>query len=78
MEVISMSFGKTTPILAKGYKFARPKIEKMPWGSRDMSVTDPFGNRLTFTGAVSAEPIWGAYGNADANRISSLLTTIFG
>ena len=35
-------------LLAKGYKYARPGIEQMPWG-RDMSVRDPFGNRLTFT-----------------------------
>jgi uncharacterized glyoxalase superfamily protein PhnB len=36
-------------LLAKGYKFARPGIEAMPWGTRDMSIQDPFGNRLTFT-----------------------------
>lgn len=36
-------------ISAKGYANARPGIEDMPWGTRDMSVTDPFGNRLTFT-----------------------------
>jgi uncharacterized glyoxalase superfamily protein PhnB len=36
-------------LLAKAYKYARPGIEAMPWGSRDMSVHDPFGNRLTFT-----------------------------
>jgi uncharacterized glyoxalase superfamily protein PhnB len=41
-------------LLAKGYKYAQPGIEAMPWGSRDMSVTDPFGNRLTFTSAISA------------------------
>ena len=35
------------------YKYARPGIEKTPWGTKDMSVTDPFGNRLTFTTAVS-------------------------
>lgn len=40
-------------LLAKGYKYARPRIEEMPWGSRDMSVSDPFGNRLTFTSAIS-------------------------
>jgi uncharacterized glyoxalase superfamily protein PhnB len=40
-------------LIAKDYKYARPGIEVMPWGSRDMSVTDPFGNRLTFTNAVS-------------------------
>ena len=34
---------------SKAYKYARPGIEDMPWGSRDMSVKDPFGNRLTFT-----------------------------
>ncbi len=37
-------------ISAKGYKYARPGIEKMPWGS-DMLVGDPFGNRLIFTDA---------------------------
>ncbi|HVL74581.1 MAG TPA: glyoxalase superfamily protein [Noviherbaspirillum sp.] len=41
-------------LLAAGYQYARPAVERMPWGSRDMSVTDPFGNRLTFTEAVSA------------------------
>jgi uncharacterized glyoxalase superfamily protein PhnB len=40
-------------LAAKKYKYARPEIEKMPWGSKDMTVRDPFGNRLTFTSAVS-------------------------
>src|SRR5687767_2633574 len=35
-------------LLAKQYKYARPGAEDMPWGTRDMSVKDPFGNRLTF------------------------------
>ena len=39
---------------AKAYRYARPGIEDMPWGSRDMSVTDPFGNRLTFTTRIGA------------------------
>ena len=34
---------------AKQYGYARPQIEDMPWGTRDMSLKDPFGNRLTFT-----------------------------
>ena len=38
---------------AKKYKYFRPGIEEMPWGSRDMSITDPFGNKLTFTDAIS-------------------------
>lgn len=33
----------------KTYRYARPGVELMPWGTRDMSVKDPFGNRLTFT-----------------------------
>lgn len=37
----------------KHYRYARPDIEETPWGSRDMSLTDPFGNRLTFTSAIS-------------------------
>ena len=40
-------------LVAKRYKNARPGIEKMPCGSKDMSVSDPFGNRLTFTSAIS-------------------------
>ena len=41
-------------LLAKNYKYARPGIEQMPWGTSDMSIADPFGNRLTFTSAISA------------------------
>jgi uncharacterized glyoxalase superfamily protein PhnB len=40
-------------LLAKQYKYARPGIEDTPWGSRDMSIGDPFGNRLTFTSTSS-------------------------
>ena len=40
-------------LASKNYKYARPGIEKMPWGTRDMSVNDPFGNRLTFTSGIS-------------------------
>jgi uncharacterized glyoxalase superfamily protein PhnB len=40
-------------LIAKRYRYARPGIEEMPWGSRDMSIADPFGNRLTFTTAVN-------------------------
>lgn len=40
-------------LAGKGYGYARPDIADTPWGSRDMSVQDPFGNRLTFTNAIS-------------------------
>jgi uncharacterized glyoxalase superfamily protein PhnB len=45
--------GFQAELLSKGYKYARPGIEAMPWGTRDMTVRDPFGNRLTFTGRLS-------------------------
>jgi catechol 2,3-dioxygenase-like lactoylglutathione lyase family enzyme len=32
----------------KRYGYYRPGIETMPWG-RDMTVQDPFSNRITFT-----------------------------
>lgn len=35
-------------LIAKQYGFARPGIDEQPWG-RDMSVKDPFGNRLIFS-----------------------------
>ena len=31
------------------YRYLKPGIEDTEWGSRVMSVTDPFGNRLTFS-----------------------------
>jgi uncharacterized glyoxalase superfamily protein PhnB len=40
-------------LLAKTYGHARPGLQETPWGSIDMSIHDPFGNRLTFTNAVS-------------------------
>jgi len=34
---------------AKNYKYAKPgKPEKTPWGTKELTVADPFGNRLTF------------------------------
>lgn len=36
----------------KNPKFG-PAIEDTPWETRDMSVKDPFGNRLTFCSEVS-------------------------
>jgi uncharacterized glyoxalase superfamily protein PhnB len=36
-------------LAGKRYKYARPGINEMPWGTREVSVKDPFGNRLTFS-----------------------------
>ncbi|MES2946890.1 MAG: glyoxalase superfamily protein [Pseudomonadota bacterium] len=41
-------------LLAANYKYARPGIQAMPWGTRDMSIGDPFGNRLTFFSDASS------------------------
>ena len=38
---------------AKAYKSVRPSVAVRPWGTRDLALTDPFGNRLTFTNAIS-------------------------
>lgn len=40
---------------AKGYPNARPAIETMPWGCRELQVRDPFGNRLVFTEPLPPE-----------------------
>ena len=40
-------------LMAKNYGYARPGVDDTPWGSREMAIKDPFGNRLVFTGAVS-------------------------
>jgi len=39
-------------LLARDYAFAHPQIQAMPWGSQDMTISDPFGNRLVFTNAI--------------------------
>jgi catechol 2,3-dioxygenase-like lactoylglutathione lyase family enzyme len=35
-------------LIEKNYKYAKPGLEIMPYGTRAMSVADPFGNRLVF------------------------------
>ena len=40
-------------LTARQYKYARPGINDTPWNSRDIDIKDPFGNRLTFTSAIS-------------------------
>ena len=40
-------------LVGKKYKNSRPELEDTPWGSRDMSIKDPFGNKLVFTNAIS-------------------------
>jgi uncharacterized glyoxalase superfamily protein PhnB len=41
-------------LASKRYKYARPGINEMPWGTREVSVADPFGNKLTFTSTTPA------------------------
>lgn len=43
-------------LAGKDYKCAKPGIETMPWGLRELSVSDPFGNRLTFFEPSPAAP----------------------
>ncbi|MDX2157439.1 MAG: glyoxalase superfamily protein [Hyphomicrobiaceae bacterium] len=36
-------------LAAKSYRFAKPGApDEMPWGSKEITITDPFFNRLTF------------------------------
>ena len=36
-------------LLAKQYKHARPGCEKTEWGTIEMTLSDPFGNKITFS-----------------------------
>ena len=38
---------------SRNYSYTQPRAENTPWGTRDFTVSDPFGNRLTFTSAIS-------------------------
>jgi catechol 2,3-dioxygenase-like lactoylglutathione lyase family enzyme len=40
-------------LLDQDYGYARPGIDEQPWG-REMTIADPFGNRLTFFDANEA------------------------
>jgi len=35
-------------LVGKDYRYAKPGVEEPPWGSREMSIKDPFGNRVVF------------------------------
>ena len=35
-------------ISAKGYRYLRPGVESRDWTDAEMTVTDPFGNRIRF------------------------------
>lgn len=37
----------------KAYRYAKPEIQEMPWGTQDMEIRDPFGNRLIFTAGMN-------------------------
>jgi uncharacterized glyoxalase superfamily protein PhnB len=40
-------------ISAKGYRYMRPGLEEMPWGTLETAVIDPFGNQIRFCQAVT-------------------------
>lgn len=35
-------------LLQKEYRYAKPGVESTPWNTHEMTITDPFGNRLIF------------------------------
>lgn len=35
-------------LIAKHYRYMRPGLEDTPWGTREVGVYDPFGNRIQF------------------------------
>lgn len=38
----------------KNYRHSHPGTEEKPWGSTEMTISDPFGNRLTFYSSQSS------------------------
>ncbi len=39
----------------KNYKYAHPGMDDTPWGTREMGIRDPFGNRLVFWQRIASE-----------------------
>jgi uncharacterized glyoxalase superfamily protein PhnB len=42
-------------LVAQDYKFAKPGLMKVPWGQREMTIADPFGNKIIFFEPLPAE-----------------------
>jgi uncharacterized glyoxalase superfamily protein PhnB len=42
-------------LTGKKYKYNRPGIQDMPWGTREMMANDPFGNRIIFVAVPPAK-----------------------
>ena len=42
-------------LTAKTYRHARPGLHDQPWGWRDMTISDPFGNTLVFSERIGEE-----------------------
>ena len=40
---------------AKKYRFANPGIQIQEWGTREVSIADPFGNKLIFSEQIEAQ-----------------------
>lgn len=40
---------------AKQYRHARPGVMRQPWGMDDMTISDPFGNKLIFCTDIPPE-----------------------
>ncbi|MCM3109461.1 glyoxalase superfamily protein [Lederbergia lenta] len=47
--------GFQSKLLAKNYKYARPGIEDTPWNLVELTVHDPFNNRLVFYENIALE-----------------------
>jgi uncharacterized glyoxalase superfamily protein PhnB len=45
--------GYHAELAMKGSAYGLPGVENKPWGTREMTVTDPFDNKLSFTNAIS-------------------------
>ena len=41
-------------LAGKDYRYAKPEVEQTSWGTREMSIKDPFGNRVVFVEDVQA------------------------
>ena len=35
-------------LMAREFKYSRPGIQDTPWGAREMTIRDPFFNRIVF------------------------------
>ena len=48
LRILDEAKAREFELLLKDYKFSKPGVQQTPWETREMTIVDPFRNRLIF------------------------------